>query len=512
MTIQPIKGEETLRQQLAGECEQQQARQMFDDCRHFEHLLIMLSTIFVNASGDKIDHAIQQSLQQVAEYLGADRVSFLEFSADQHQFQISHTYIVANLPVLQETIVASARFPWCMERSQRGEVVEIFDINDLPREAETDKQQFQQFGIQSIVILPIVIGKAILCALTVSTLRERRRWTAKNVARLQLISEIFANGLNRKRAWQQDEERLRIERLIADLSAEFINLPPDRVDARIDMGLRRIVESLPGADRCTFAEFSPDRAGLIATHSFAVTDFQPYPLGNVNDTIPWITNNMQSGEILRISGVDSFPAEADLDRKNFLDWGLKASLFIPLRVGGNVTFALSMSSLQSAHICADEAAQRLQIIGEIFANALIRKQNEESLNNALTELKELRDRLLAENLYLHEAIQLRNAHKEIIGESPAMQAVLYKVEQVAATNSTVLLQGETGTGKQLIAQTIHNLSTRKRRPMLTVNCAALPPALIESALFGHEKGAFTGALRKKNRLFRSRGRLDNFFG
>ena len=140
-------------------------------------------------------------------------------------------------------------------------------------------------------------------------------------------------------------------------------------------------------------------------------------------------------------------------------------------------------------------------MGEIFANALIRKHSEESLNKALAELQQLRDRLQAENLYLQEAIQLRSAYGEIIGESPAMQSVLRQVEQVADTDSTVLIQGETGTGKELIAQTIHRLSARKQRPMMTVNCAALPPTLIESALFGHEKGAFTGALRKKAGYF-----------
>jgi transcriptional regulator with GAF, ATPase, and Fis domain len=166
-----------------------------------------------------------------------------------------------------------------------------------------------------------------------------------------------------------------------------------------------------------------------------------------------------------------------------------------------VRYTLAMSSLRSGQICSDAVIRRLQVMGEIFANALLRKNNEESLRTAFAELKQLRDRLQSENLYLQETIQVRSAHGEIIGKSQAMQAVLRRVDQVAETDSTVLLQGETGTGKELIAHTIHRLSARNYRPMITVNCAALAPPLIESALFGHEKGSFTGALRKKAGYF-----------
>lgn len=472
-------------------------QQRFEDARRFEGLLTTLSRIFVNAPAGEIDQAIQQSLEQVVEYVNADRTSFFEFSDDLRQFHASHTYVVPGLPELPHAIMESARFPWCVARLQRGEVVQMFDMDDLPHEAETDKEQFRQLGIRSIVILPVVMGGTMLCALTVATLRERRHWSEQSVARLHLVAEMFANGLTRKHAWQEQDERFSIERLIADLSAEFINLPPDNVDASIDMGIKRIVEALPGVDRSTFAEFSPDHTQLCATHSFATSVYQPYPLGVVNIALPWCVENLRRGEIVSITRPEDFPEEAWIDLATFLRLGLKASMLIPLRVGGVVLFVLSVSSFRTGQICSDEVAQRFQVIGEIFANALIRKQHEESLRSTLVELKELRDRLQSENLYLQEEIQLRSSYGEIIGDSPVMQAVLRRVEQVAATNSTVLIQGETGTGKELIAQTIHRLSARKHRPMLTVNCAALPPTLIESALFGHEKGAFTGALRKK---------------
>lgn len=122
-----------------------------------------------------------------------------------------------------------------------------------------------------------------------------------------------------------------------------------------------------------------------------------------------------------------------------------------------------------------------------------RIQAEKSLGKALSEIKELKDQLEAENIYLRREIKMKHQHGNIIGKSDGLKYVLYRAEQVAPTNTTVLILGETGTGKELIAGAIHNMSSRKDRPMITVNCAALPANLMESELFGREKGAFTGA-------------------
>jgi formate hydrogenlyase transcriptional activator len=115
------------------------------------------------------------------------------------------------------------------------------------------------------------------------------------------------------------------------------------------------------------------------------------------------------------------------------------------------------------------------------------------LQTALSEIKILKDRLEAENIVLRQEITMKNQFTDIIGKSDGLKYVFYRVEQVAPLNTTVLILGETGTGKELIAAAIHNLSPRKDQPLITVNCAALPGNLIESELFGREKGAFTGA-------------------
>jgi transcriptional regulator with GAF, ATPase, and Fis domain len=125
------------------------------------------------------------------------------------------------------------------------------------------------------------------------------------------------------------------------------------------------------------------------------------------------------------------------------------------------------------------------------------KVAERELQNALAEIKKLKDRLERENIYLREEYGLRPSDETVLGESAAIQEVLRKVQLVADTDSTVLLLGETGTGKELVAEAIHNSGPRKDRALVKVNCAALPASLVESELFGREKGAYTGALTRE---------------
>jgi transcriptional regulator with GAF, ATPase, and Fis domain len=137
--------------------------------------------------------------------------------------------------------------------------------------------------------------------------------------------------------------------------------------------------------------------------------------------------------------------------------------------------------------------KRLQLVSQVFTNALARKRADEQLKNRLEEIEELKQRLEKENLYLREELREETGFEKIIGSSDELKYVLFRVRQAAPTDATVLILGETGTGKGMVAHAIHGLSARKDRPMVTVNCAALPANLIESELFGREKGAFTGA-------------------
>jgi hypothetical protein len=129
----------------------------------------------------------------------------------------------------------------------------------------------------------------------------------------------------------------------------------------------------------------------------------------------------------------------------------------------------------------------------------------------LLETQHLKDQLEAERAYLQEEIKLEYNHENIIGQSDGINYVLYKVEQIAASDTIVLVLGETGTGKELVARAIHDLSLRKGRALMKVNCATLPSNLIESELFGHEKGAFSGAHVQAPGAIRGGRRRPRFF-
>jgi PAS domain S-box-containing protein len=149
-----------------------------------------------------------------------------------------------------------------------------------------------------------------------------------------------------------------------------------------------------------------------------------------------------------------------------------------------------------AKLVTDDSGAPLFLHGVAF-DITERRRAEEAAAAAYEEIRRLKDQLQADNAYLQEEIKLKYNYGEIVGQSPAIQKVMHQVEQVAGTTATVLVLGETGTGKELLARAIHDRSPRRARPMLTLNAAALPTTLLESELFGREKGAYTGALTRQ---------------
>jgi transcriptional regulator with PAS, ATPase and Fis domain len=149
-----------------------------------------------------------------------------------------------------------------------------------------------------------------------------------------------------------------------------------------------------------------------------------------------------------------------------------------------------------SHLVLDRCGEIVEHIGTVI-DVTERKKAEEELRRAFEDIKRLKDQLQRENIVLREELGKTSMFEEVIGTSSALQMVLARAAKVAPTDSTVLIMGETGTGKELIARAIHKRSKRSERPFISVNCAAIPSSLITSELFGHEKGAFTGALQRR---------------
>ncbi len=286
------------------------------------------------------------------------------------------------------------------------------------------------------------------------------------------------------------------ERALSDLSATFINLPPARVDEEIRNGLKTICNVL-GADRATVALLQEDSGDFLVTYAWAAPGSPEFPKRFVRDLLPWLVQRVLNNQTTLLYRKDA-PPEAQSERAYMETVGVHAALAIPFRVAGKIIGGMSCDSFCNEEPAWNEVTlSRIQAVADVLANALGQKHASEKLNRAYIEIQELRERLEKENFYLREEVKLEHVHNLIVGESAAIRSVLKKTEQVAHTDSTVLILGETGTGKELIARTIHEMSSRNKKMMVKTNCAALPATLIESELFGREKGAYTGALAKE---------------
>jgi formate hydrogenlyase transcriptional activator len=292
------------------------------------------------------------------------------------------------------------------------------------------------------------------------------------------------------------ETLLAFETLISQLSGTFVNLSSDQVDRAIESWLGRVAELL-GMELATVAQFSQDMSDVRFTHGWAAHGLEPPSNVHTVDRWPWGLDQIRRGNIVQFTNVEELPEEANIDKLSFREVGSISHISIPLTVAEKIIGVLSFGARHVVDEWPEDFIKRFRVIGDVFSNALMRKRYDEDLIRAFSEIKALKEQLEAENAYLNEQIRLKEHHSEIVGESTAIKTVLSQIEQVAGTDSTVLIRGETGTGKELVANAIHRLSKRSNCSFVKVNCAAIPTTLIESELFGREKGAFTGALSKQ---------------
>ena len=297
------------------------------------------------------------------------------------------------------------------------------------------------------------------------------------------------------------------DRLIADMSTLLIRADGDEIVAAVEEGLRRIGQGLE-VDRCTLVAAG---SGAVPDAAFQWVRPDATPVDADADVVPlrmladaWHSDGNALAleripDDLPVDVLAAIPDEA-LSRITVRS-GVVVRVVVP-SLDGPFMCALMVGIIGELRCWSDIFVERLQIVTTLFASALARRRQEQALHQSHVEIARLRSRV---DDHPESAASIPRTtivgFEEIVGNSPALRTALGLLQEVADTDSTALLLGETGTGKELFAKALHARSSRRQFPIVCVNCAALPPTLIESELFGHERGAFTDAVTQRQGRF-----------
>ena len=287
------------------------------------------------------------------------------------------------------------------------------------------------------------------------------------------------------------------EHLLAELSSWLVNADVDDLERLLQNSIERL-GAFFDLDRIQVTEFS-EGGELRVINTWASPGVEPAPVGAiVAAQLPEVQERIARGETVSIARCEDLLAqEYGEARQTWLEMGTRSHLSLPILVGGSVIAALTTATVKREQRWDDDLVERIGMIAMLFGTALERRSTKRALEEAIRKEEALKARMRAETEHLQEQVLTNGGYQQVVGESDSIRSVMAQVERVAGTGASVLILGETGTGKELVARMIHRMSSRDSHPLIKVNCAALPSSLIESELFGHERGAFTGALRRR---------------
>ncbi len=283
-----------------------------------------------------------------------------------------------------------------------------------------------------------------------------------------------------------------LDKLILKISTGFANASFSEIDGKIEEALRKVAECLD-LDRCVFWEMSGNETSMKWRHQHVVSELKKIPVWINEKNFPWLFEKAKNDEYILFRRLEELPPEAAKDKETLQSIGTKSMTMIPYYIAGRAIAGMTFATMKRERIFSEDIIQKLKLIGEIITGAFYRQKMEEKYENHVMEAQRVNAQVHAGDFPLRQETKNECSYEGIVGNSAVMKLVFSRMEQVAPTDSAVLILGETGTGKGVIARAIYELSRRKGKKIVTVNCAALTPNLIESELFGREKGAYTGS-------------------
>jgi transcriptional regulator with GAF, ATPase, and Fis domain len=291
------------------------------------------------------------------------------------------------------------------------------------------------------------------------------------------------------------DDTVALQAVISTLASQLAVTKTAAIDAEVNAALHQVADTL----RLDVAMLWPRAdAGDRPSHSWMQQSRLPVVEPAQLTAMRFLASRLGVGDCAAFTRLDQLPDPGDRDiaRK----YGIRSAVFVPFRTAVSLRGdrgALAVWSSTAEHEWPSSIVEQLRVLSAVIALALARRDADALWQRAQADLQQLRMRVADSAISRRPAATALRGPRQIVSKSAAVQLALGQLEHVAATTSTVLLLGETGVGKEVFAEAIHALSARRHRPMVRVSCAAIPASLMESELFGRERGAYTGAVTRQ---------------
>ena len=450
----------------------------YKELRRYEALLDMADIMRQHASLRELIYGTAERLHEVA---GFQFLNFSVYDPDRNVMRLHLWEGSKEPPVPIEVPVGEAVSGWVMESQ------EVLYLRDVEHEARFPRilDPLRANGFRAYVMLPLTTARKRIGALGIAS-RAPDSYTEDDLRLFRRIAELVAMAV--ENAQTRDALEAEKEHLRAMVEVNRSLVSSLDINHLLPVILEAVSKVMPH-DFAGLTIYDPEKQGMQSVVLTAPKNQNGAERSwSLVPQEPLVSQSMVSQEMQRFDRGQLAAMSSE-----FADWALNAGIqslvCVPLKTSKHTLGTLNVGSVQpSAFNSVDEGLMR-QVANQIAV----------ALDNARAyrEITELRDRLEKEKSYLEGEIQTELLFEEIIGESPLLKRILSQVRTVAPSGATVLILGETGTGKELIARAIHRMSSRATKGFIKMNCAAIPTGLLESELFGHEKGAFTGAVSQK---------------